>query len=71
MPRLAPQKLAAARTLLAGLLLMFAPGLLLQPRTVGVSTFGVLLTVAGACALVWLMRDAPPTDSGPDAGAVV
>lgn len=70
-PRLAPQKLAAALALLAGLLLMFAPRLLLQPRTVGVAMFGVLLTVAGACALVWLMRDAPPTDSGPDDGAVV
>jgi hypothetical protein len=70
-PRLAPQKLAAAATLLAGLLLMFAPGLLLQPRTAGVAVFGVLLTVGGAAALVWLMRDAPPRDSGPDDGAVV
>jgi len=70
-PRLAPRKLAAALTLLAGLLLMFAPGLLLQPRTPGVGVFGALLTVGGAAALVWLMRDAPPTDSGPDDGAVV
>ena len=35
-PRLSPRKLAAALTLVAGLLLMFAPGLLLQPRTAGV-----------------------------------
>ena len=70
-PRLAPQKLAAAATLLAGLVLMFAPGLLLQPRTAGVAVFGVLLTIGGAAAFVWLMRDAPPTDSGPDDGAVV
>ena len=70
-PRLAPQKLAAAATLLAGLLLMFAPGLLLQPRTAGVAVFGVLLTLGGAAALVWLMRDAPPSDSGPGDGAVV
>jgi hypothetical protein len=69
-PRLAPQKLAAAVTLLAGLLLMFAPGLLLQPRTAGVVMFGALLTVGGAGALVWLMRDAPP-NAGPDDGAVV
>lgn len=70
-PRLSPQKLAAAAALLVGLVLMFAPGLLLQPRTAGVGLFGVLLTVGGAAAVVWLMRDAPPTDSGPDDGAVV
>lgn len=70
-PRLAPQKLAAAATLLVGFLLMFVPGLLLQPRTAGVAIFGVLVTVAGAGAMIYLMRDAPPTDSGPDDGAVV
>lgn len=70
-PRLAPRKLAAAATLLAGLVLMFAPGLLLQPRTPGVGLFGAALTVGGAAALVWLMRDAPPSDQGPDDGAVV
>jgi hypothetical protein len=70
-PRLAPQKVAAAATLLAGFLLMFAPGLLLQPRTAGVALFGVLVTIAGAGAMIYLMRDAPPPDSGPDDGAVV
>ena len=70
-PRLAPQKLAAAGFLLIGLLLMFAPSLLLQDRTAFVGLMGVLFTVGGAAALVWLMRDAPPTDSGPDDGAVV
>lgn len=70
-PRLAPRKLAAACTLLAGLLLMIDPGLLLQPATTGWRTFGVLLTVGGAAALVWLMRDTPPGSSGPDDGAVV
>ena len=70
-PRLAPQKLAAAATLLAGLILMFAPGLLLQDRTAFVGMVGVLLTVGGAAAVVYLMRDTPPTDSGPDDGAVV
>ncbi len=69
-PRLAPQKLAAAAVVLAGLLLMFAPGALLQPRTAGVGLFGVLLTLCGVGALVWLMRDTP-ADSGPDDGAVV
>ena len=70
-PRLAPKRIAAALTLLVGFLLMFAPGLLLQPRTAGVAIVGVLLTVAGAAAMIYLMRNAPPTDSGPDDGAVV
>ena len=70
-PRLAPRKLAAAATLVVGLLLMLSPGALLQPSTTGVNVVGVLLTVAGGAALVWLMRDARPPDSGPDDGAVV
>ena len=70
-PRLAPRKLAAALTLLAGLLLMIDPGLLLQPETTGWRTFGVLLTVGGAAALVWLMRDTPPGGRDSDDGAVV
>lgn len=70
-PRLAPQKLAAAAALLAGVILMFAPGLLLQDRTAFVGMMGLLLTAGGAAALVYLVRDAPPTDSGPDDGAVV
>ena len=70
-PRLAPRKLAAAAAVLVGVLLMFAPKLLLQDRTAFVGLLGVLLTAGGAAALVYLMRDAPPTDSGPDDGAVV
>jgi hypothetical protein len=70
-PRLAPRKLGAALALLAGLLLMIDPGLLLQPATTGWRTFGVLLTVGGAAALVWLMRDTPPGGRDSDDGAVV
>ena len=70
-PRLAPRKLAATLTLLAGVLLMIDPGLLLQPTTTGWRTFGVLLTVGGAAALVWLMRDTPPGGRDSDDGAVV
>ena len=70
-PRLAPQKLASAAALLVGVVLMFAPKLLLQDRTAFVGMMGLLLTAGGAAALVYLMRDAPPTDSGPDDGAVV
>ena len=69
-PRLAPQKLCAAAALLGGLILMFAPGLLLQQRTAFVGMCGVLLTVGGSAALVYLMRDAPD-DHDPDDGAVV
>ena len=70
-PRLAPQKVLAALAVVAGILLMFAPKLLLQDRTAFVGLMGLLLTTGGAAALIWLMRDAPPTDSGPDDGAVV
>lgn len=31
----------------------------------------ILVTIAGVATLLWQMRDAPPTDSGPDDGAVV
>lgn len=70
-PRLAPQKVLSAAAVVAGILLMFAPKLLLQDRTDFVLLVGILLTAGGAAALVYLMRDAPPTDSGPDDGAVV
>jgi hypothetical protein len=68
-PRLAPHKALAAATLLLGLLLMFVPGLLLQPRTPGVAVVGALVTIGGAAAMVYLMRDS--RDDGPDDGAVV
>ena len=70
-PRLAPQKLAAAAALVIGVLLMFAPKLLLLDTTTATGFFGFLLTAGGAAAMVYLMRDAPPTDRGPDDGAVV
>jgi hypothetical protein len=54
-----------------GVLLMFAPKLLLQDTTAFVMMLGVLFTAGGAAALIYLMRDAPPTDRGPDDGAVV
>jgi hypothetical protein len=70
-PQLAPQKVLAAVAVLVGVLLMFAPQLLLQDRTGFVGLMGLLVTAGGAGALIWLMRDAPPTDRGPDDGAVV
>lgn len=50
---------------------------LFRPSVIGFSAdglalvLGLLLTAGGACVLVMSMRDAPPTDSGPDDGAVV
>jgi hypothetical protein len=40
-------------------------------QSVGLGLVGIALMLGGAGALVWHMRDAPPTDSGPDDGAVV
>ena len=72
-PRLAPSRIAAVGAMLGGLLLLIAPGVLdvFQLSRGGVSGFGVLLLLGGAASLVLQMRDAPPTDSGPDDGAVV
>ena len=72
-PRLAPSRLAAVGAMLGGLLLLIAPGVLdvFQLSRGGVSGFGVVLLLGGAASLVLQMRDAPPTDTGPDDGAVV
>ena len=70
-PRVHPRKLVAAAAVVLGILMMFAPGLLGQGETAGTGFLGLLLTAGGAAALVWWMRDAPPTDSGPDDGAIV
>jgi hypothetical protein len=70
-PRVQPRKLLAAASIVLGLLLLFAPGVLNQGATTGVGLLGLVLFAGGAGALVWWMRDAPPTDRGPDDGAVV
>jgi hypothetical protein len=57
--------------LTVGLVLVFAPNLIGQVQSVGLGLVGIALMLGGAGALVWHMRDAPPTDSGPDDGAVV
>ena len=54
-----------------GLVLLLAPGLLTLDRSNEVGFLGVALIVGGVVTIVWKMRDAPPTDSGPDDGAVV
>lgn len=66
-----PRTVGAVLMVLLGFLVIFAP------FTVGLSDdslsllLGLVLTVGGAAVLVLSMRDAPPTDSGPDDGAVV
>jgi hypothetical protein len=72
-PRLAPQKIGAVAAVLLGIALLFVPSIVdaFQLSPAGVFFFGVTLVLAGSAALIYLMRDAPPTDSGPDDGAVV
>ncbi len=70
-PRPTPRRAASVLLFLAGFLLAFAPETLGQPRTSGVAMFGLLLTAGGAGWFVYLLRDASPTDTDPDDGAVV
>lgn len=71
LPVVRPRTAGAVLMLLLGLVLLFAPGLVRLSDTSGVLLLGLVLTGGGAFLLVWWMRDAPPTDSGPDDGAVV
>ena len=57
--------------LIVGLAVLFAPIELGLSDTPGFLLLGLALTAGGAAMLVAGMRDAPPTDRGPDDGAVV
>jgi len=70
-PKVQPATLGALAVFVFGVLLIAAPGLIGLTSSDGVRIVGVLAMVGSAGALVWRMRDAPPTDSGPDDGAVV
>lgn len=70
-PRVTRQTVGSLVALTVGLVLVFAPNLIGQVQSVGLGLVGIALMLGGAGALVWHMRDAPPTDSGPDDGAVV
>ena len=70
-PRLRPQTVFAGSMLLAGLAVLFAPYQIGLDDSVIFILLGLLLTVGGAALLVAWMRDAPPSGSGPDHGAVV
>jgi hypothetical protein len=70
-PKVTRQTVGSLVALSIGLILVFAPNLVGQVESVGLGLVGIALMLGGAGALVWHMRDAPPTDSGPDDGAVV
>src|SRR3954470_757746 len=70
-PKVRRHTVGAVVALVVGLVLTFAPELIGQVQSVGLGIVGIALMLGGAGALVWHMRDAPPTDSGPDDGAVV
>jgi hypothetical protein len=70
-PKVRRHTVGALTCLAIGLVLVFAPELVGQVQTVSLGVVGIALMLGGAGALVWHMRDAPPTDSGPDDGAVV
>jgi hypothetical protein len=71
LPRLRPRTVLATTMLLLGLAVLFAPFRIGLDDSIIVMLLGLVLTGGGAGLLVVWMRDAPPTDSGPDDGAVV
>ncbi|MGB8649679.1 MAG: hypothetical protein WCD35_03355 [Mycobacteriales bacterium] len=70
-PRLRLRTMAAVAMLLLGLAVLFAPFQIGLDDSVLSLLLGLVLTAGGAGLLVAWMRDAPPTDSGPDDGAIV
>jgi hypothetical protein len=70
-PKVRRHTVGALVALTIGLVLVFAPNLFGLAASTGLGVVGIALMLGGAGALVWHMRDAPPTDSGPDDGAVV
>jgi hypothetical protein len=70
-PKVRRNTVGSLVALTVGLVLVFAPNLIGQVQSVGLGIVGIALMLGGAGALVWHMRDAPPTDRGPDDGAVV
>jgi hypothetical protein len=74
-----PPKIPRPRLRTIGAVLMVVLGFasIFAPFALGLADdalsllLGLVLTIGGAAILVFSMRDAPPTDSGPDDGAVV
>jgi hypothetical protein len=69
LPRL--RTVFACLVLLLGLAVLFAPFEIGLSDSAGFIMLGLALLTGGAALLVSGMRDAPPTDRGPDDGAVV
>lgn len=61
----------AALAIAVGLGVLILPAVLSDPVGPGLALLAVLAVIGGFVTLVVRMRDAPPTDSGPDDGAVV
>jgi hypothetical protein len=70
LPRLHGAALWGALALAAAVLLLLVLPLF-RVVSDGQLVVGILLAAGGVGTLLWQMRDAPPTDSGPDDGAVV
>lgn len=66
-----PVTLWAWVALLGGIVILIGSQLISYELTPAKSLIAVLMVVGGFVTLVARMRDSPPTDSGPDDGAVV
>lgn len=69
-PRVRRHTVGALIALVLGVVLVFAPNVVGQPPSSGLSLVGILLMGGGAGRLVWQLRDGRG-DDGPDDGAVV
>ena len=63
--------LVSVAVLVLGLVVMLAPFRIGLDDSTPILLMGLVLTIGGAALLVHGMRDAPPTDTGTDDGAVV
>jgi hypothetical protein len=70
LPRLAPATIAAVAAILAGVLLLFDPGLLPIQSTAAMA-LGLVGILAGFFTLIWRLRSGDDDDWDPDDGAVV
>jgi hypothetical protein len=57
--------------LIGGLVLLVGPALFGHVLSSGLLTIGILAIIGGFVTLVMRLKDGPPSDSGPDDGAVV
>jgi hypothetical protein len=71
LPRPHVRTVVATGMLLLGLVVMFAPFRIGLDDSTTFLLLGLAMTTGGAGLLIYWMRDAPPTDSRPDDGAVV